>query len=555
MNPCWVRPALPHPLGLRQDRSGGSKTLGERHCHIADDLGIEARSKIKSEAQRVDNAGIGIHSLQHGGHQTFVELWFRKDAIDAFITNPTLNLGDAGRTWIRGVAKGNRACCLVFEGHLEILIGIMKHDEAAAPDRIKHRVDLDRQRLQLFARSGGVRKIRTGIIRINSRKLRRHQVQPCDGIFGREPGMGIMCAMRVVVMGHFLMLFVLVMVIVIVMPFILVMLVLVMIVFIFMTMLLFFAVHFRLKECAFPETEQRCLVGFEKRRDRSIPGQRLQGALHPGRQFLAHPENKVGLLQGCRIGRTQAVPMGRGTLSHNQARCADILHHARHERMHRCYVNRDVRRIRQGAAPHQRCCDRNSKKPSGHLVLHVITFQKAYLSVKDMTSKNEPMPAETSAPVGFQSHDHAACVDGALSAAEERSAIDGLRLTPVRRKVLEILLQEHRAVGAYVILDFLREAGFGSQPPVVYRALDFLVEHGFVHRIERLNAFIACSIPGMAHSPAFMICRHCDAVAEAHSEPVEDALEAAASAAGFRVEQTVVESEGVCAVCSEKATT
>ena len=63
-----------------------------------------------------------------------------------------------------------------------------------------------------------------------------------------------------------------------------------------------------------------------------------------------------------------------------------------------------------------------------------------------------------------------------------------------------MLLQEHRALGAYAILDRLRDAGFGSQPPVAYRALDFLVENGFVHKIERLNAFVACSHPGASHS-------------------------------------------------------
>ena len=171
-----------------------------------------------------------------------------------------------------------------------------------------------------------------------------------------------------------------------------------------------------------------------------------------------------------------------------------------------------------------------------------------------MTSKIEPLPTEALVPVGFQGHDHEVCVEEALSAAQELCAGEGLRLTPVRRKVLEFLLQEHRALGAYAILDHLRGAGFGSQPPVVYRALEFLVKHGFVHRIERLNAFIACTLPGTAHSPAFMICRHCDTVAETHSEPVDGALEAAARAAGFQVEQTVVEAEGVCPVCAEKAT-
>lgn len=170
-----------------------------------------------------------------------------------------------------------------------------------------------------------------------------------------------------------------------------------------------------------------------------------------------------------------------------------------------------------------------------------------------MTSHESPVPADPSAPLGFHKHDHGACVAEALAAADARCAAEGLRLTPVRRKVLELLLQEHRALGAYAILDLLRDAGFGSQPPVAYRALDFLTEHGFVHKIERLNAFVACAHPGQSHSPAFMICRLCDAVAEAQAAPARGALGDAARAAGFRIERTVVEAEGVCPACSEKA--
>ncbi len=170
-----------------------------------------------------------------------------------------------------------------------------------------------------------------------------------------------------------------------------------------------------------------------------------------------------------------------------------------------------------------------------------------------MTSNAQSQPTEAQTPLGFQKHDHGLCVDQALKAAEDRCAEAGLRLTPVRRKVLELLLQEHRALGAYAILDMLSEAGFGSQPPVAYRALDFLTEHGFVHKIERLNAFVACAHPGENHSPAFMICRLCDAVAEAHSAPAKGALGDAARAAGFQIEKTVVEAEGVCPDCSGKA--
>ena len=171
----------------------------------------------------------------------------------------------------------------------------------------------------------------------------------------------------------------------------------------------------------------------------------------------------------------------------------------------------------------------------------------------NMTSDQQGQTAESHPPLGFQTHDHSLCVDQTLEAAEKRCAAEGLRLTPVRRKVLELLLQEHRALGAYAILELLREAGFGSQPPVAYRALDFLSEHGFVHKIERLNAFVACAHPGEYHSPAFMICRVCDAVAETHSSPGKGALGDAARAAGFQIEKTVVEAEGVCPDCAEKA--
>jgi Fur family zinc uptake transcriptional regulator len=164
-------------------------------------------------------------------------------------------------------------------------------------------------------------------------------------------------------------------------------------------------------------------------------------------------------------------------------------------------------------------------------------------------------PAKNTAadPLGFAQHDHSACVGGTLAAAESRCASEGLRFTPVRRRVLEILLEEHRALGAYAILDQLREGGFGSQPPVVYRALDFLVVNGLAHKIERLNAFIACAHPSHAHAPAFLICRLCDAVAETHSSPTRGTLGDAAKATGFRIERTVVEAEGVCPSCADKA--
>ena len=107
-------------------------------------------------------------------------------------------------------------------------------------------------------------------------------------------------------------------------------------------------------------------------------------------------------------------------------------------------------------------------------------------------------------------------------------------MTPVRLRALEILLEEHAAMGAYDVLARLNVEGLGSKPPVAYRALGFLVDQGFVHRIERLNAFIACAYPQDAHNPAFMICRCCGTVAEAQAQSGTFAQSAAQT--GFQIE-------------------
>ncbi|NKX43962.1 Fur family transcriptional regulator [Roseicyclus persicicus] len=167
-----------------------------------------------------------------------------------------------------------------------------------------------------------------------------------------------------------------------------------------------------------------------------------------------------------------------------------------------------------------------------------------------MTDHPAPPPPET---IGFQRHDHSACIAGTVAAVAARCAEEGLQLTPVRRRVLEILLQRHRAIGAYEILDTLREEGLGSQPPVAYRALEFLTKHGFAHRIEGLNAFAACTHPGHDHDAAFLICSGCGAVAEAPVEPARAALQETAEAAGFTIRRTVLEAEGLCPNCTADA--
>lgn len=156
---------------------------------------------------------------------------------------------------------------------------------------------------------------------------------------------------------------------------------------------------------------------------------------------------------------------------------------------------------------------------------------------------------------GFEKHDHSSCVATSIKAAEDHCAQNKLQLTPVRRRVLEILLEGHKALGAYDILPHLAAEGLGSQPPVVYRALDFLQNHGLVHKVEKLNAWTACMHPGEAHNPAFMICSDCDLVAEIPASPGTGDLGRAADQMGFTINTAVIEIEGTCPSCRDNAGT
>ncbi|MDO6806861.1 transcriptional repressor, partial [Wenyingzhuangia sp. 1_MG-2023] len=76
-------------------------------------------------------------------------------------------------------------------------------------------------------------------------------------------------------------------------------------------------------------------------------------------------------------------------------------------------------------------------------------------------------------------------------------------------RVLELIWQSHKPVGAYELLPALANDGFNSAPPTVYRALDFLLDLGLVHRLHSLNAYVGCNHPGANHPVCFFICEHC----------------------------------------------
>jgi Fur family zinc uptake transcriptional regulator len=139
--------------------------------------------------------------------------------------------------------------------------------------------------------------------------------------------------------------------------------------------------------------------------------------------------------------------------------------------------------------------------------------------------------------------------DTILAQADARATALSLRLTPVRRRTLEMLVTAHGAMGAYDVLERLAAEGFGTQPPVAYRALNWLVDHGFAHRIRRLNAFTACAQPALDHAAAFLICERCDSVTEAQATGVTQALMQAAEAAGFAMDRATIEAVGLCNLC------
>ena len=149
-------------------------------------------------------------------------------------------------------------------------------------------------------------------------------------------------------------------------------------------------------------------------------------------------------------------------------------------------------------------------------------------------------------------HDHGRCIDDALAAAVALCREKGARFTPLRRRVLEIVWQSHKPLGAYAILDVLAAEGRRPMPPTVYRALDFLLAQGLVHRIPSLNAYIGCVAPGRPHAGQYLICRACGTVAELTDDALGARLTERARTHGFRVETVLSEAVGLCPACARK---
>jgi Fur family zinc uptake transcriptional regulator len=147
-------------------------------------------------------------------------------------------------------------------------------------------------------------------------------------------------------------------------------------------------------------------------------------------------------------------------------------------------------------------------------------------------------------------HDHARCSADTITHAEAVCAERAQRLTAPRRQVLEMLAASHKPLGAYEIIDRIARKKARPAPITVYRALEFLMKHGLVHRIESRNAYLACTHNHDTGAlVAFLMCDTCGVVGEASTAAMAQVLAAAAKKAAFRPSMSVIEITGTCSHC------
>ena len=147
-------------------------------------------------------------------------------------------------------------------------------------------------------------------------------------------------------------------------------------------------------------------------------------------------------------------------------------------------------------------------------------------------------------------HEHQGCIADALARAEAVCRERGARLTPLRRRVLELIWGNHRAVKAYDLLAALSDEDGAAKPPTVYRTLEFLMELGLVHRIDSLNAFVGCPQPDRRHSAQFLICGGCGEVSEMNAASIDRAVADQAAGSGFALSRQIIELHGKCPQCA-----
>jgi len=139
----------------------------------------------------------------------------------------------------------------------------------------------------------------------------------------------------------------------------------------------------------------------------------------------------------------------------------------------------------------------------------------------------------------------------AIRAAHAHCRQQGVRLTPLREAVLRLVLEDGKPVKAYDLLERLRQGHARAAAPTVYRALDFLIGQGFIHRLESINAFVGCGHPSDPHDSQFLICDACESTLELDDPAIAGRLKKAARSQGFEPHHQTIEIHGLCEACSE----
>ena len=144
---------------------------------------------------------------------------------------------------------------------------------------------------------------------------------------------------------------------------------------------------------------------------------------------------------------------------------------------------------------------------------------------------------------------HKININEALKKAEIICNKKGVKLTKLRKKVLTLILKNHGYVKAYDLLNDLKKSDASAKPPTVYRSLDFLMEHGFIHKIQSLNAFVGCSHPDEHEDCYFLICKECKNIEECCSNNVKKVLTSTSGKNNFSPNQVTLEITGICQDC------
>jgi Fur family zinc uptake transcriptional regulator len=139
-------------------------------------------------------------------------------------------------------------------------------------------------------------------------------------------------------------------------------------------------------------------------------------------------------------------------------------------------------------------------------------------------------------------------IENSLQTAEQYCESNKLRFTDPRRRVLEILLSDQKPMGAYDVLEQLGQFIDNPKPPTAYRAIDFWREHGFLHKVESLNAYVICCEEHTHNDTHFLVCDDCNNVEELHTHNSKNMK----TQNGFVSKRTFTETHGICGECVQE---